>query len=215
MCAPLIPYIPYIVAGVATYMATQSANQKAQDQNDRYNRNAMLAKQNYMNTQDRLREERLRVGKASKVEAEKFSDATIDQKRQLLEATGSVEVRSGEGTGELNSLLLGINRQGLTNLNRIESTFGTTTQNLRSSLKNIEFKGIDAQNRTMMQMEQVAKARGPSLESQLVNYATASAKAYSFSKEWNDGGSDTTTTGSEPFDSSAYEYDDSKRQYLN
>ena len=145
-----------------------------------------------MNQMDRLAEERKQVAKAGAVEADKFSDAILDQKKQLIEAVGATEVRGGEGIGDDNALILGIHRQGLTNMNRIENTFSTTTENLRGSLKNISFKAIDAQQAAIMGIESVAKARGPSLESQLVNIGAASAKGYGMYASANAGGSDST-----------------------
>ena len=107
------PAAPYVVMARGAYVSAQSANQQAQDTNDMYVRNAQLRKQQYMNQIDRLREERMKVAKAGKVEAEKFSDAMLDQKKQLIEATGQAVVQTGEGTGERNAILNSINRQGL------------------------------------------------------------------------------------------------------
>ena len=188
MCHPAV-YIGIMVA--QSYMQAQAANQEAEDQNDRYIRNAQLQKQQYMNQMDRLAEERKQVAKAGAVEADKFSDAILDQKKQLIEAVGSAKVRLGEGIGT-NDLLLSIHRQGLTNMNRIENTFSTTPENLRGSLKNISFKAIDAQQAAIMGIESVAKGRGPSMESQLVNIGAASAKGYGMYASENAGGSDST-----------------------
>ena len=102
--------VPYVVMAIGAYVSAQSANQQAQDTNDMYVRNAQLRKQHYMNQIDRLREERMKVAKAGKVEAEKFSDAMLDQKKQLIEATGQAVVQTGEGTGERNAILNSINR---------------------------------------------------------------------------------------------------------
>jgi hypothetical protein len=190
MCHPAAPYIAVMVA--QSYMSARAANEEAEIQNDRYVRNAQLQKQKYMAQMDRLAEERKQVAKAGTVEADKFSDAVFDQKKQLIEAEGSVAVRGGEGIGDADALLLGIHRQGLTNMNRIENTFSTTQENLKGSLKNINFKAIDAQQSAMMGIESVAKGRGPSMESQLVSIAAASAKGYGMWSSANAGGSEST-----------------------
>ena len=177
------PAAPYVVMAIGAYVSAQSANQQAQDTNAMYVRNAQLRKQQYMNQIDRLREERMKVAKAGKVEAEKFSDAMLDQKKQLIEATGQAVVQTGEGTGERNAILNSINRQGLTNMNRIQSQYGSTQENLRGALTNINFQAIDAQQAAIMGIESQAKARGPSIASQLVGMAEGSAKAYQYNKD--------------------------------
>ena len=127
---------------------------------------------------ERTREQRKRVGEAVNVEAEKYADNILDQKKQLIEARGRVQTLTGEGTGELGSLMLGINRQGLQNLSRLESQFGSVRRNLANELTNIGFQEKDAQLQTQIGIESVPKAEGPSMTSQLINLTAAGAQGY-------------------------------------
>ena len=79
--------------------------------------------------------------------------------------------------------MLGVNRQGLQNLSRLESTFGTTTRNLQNTLTNLGFEAKDAQTQAQIGIESMAKAEGPSITSQLINIGAASAQGYATAKQ--------------------------------
>jgi hypothetical protein len=164
-------------------MSAQAQNEQAEKQNEMYKRNAELREKVYQDQILRIAEQRKRVGEAANVEAEKYADAKLDQKKQLIEARGQIETLTGEGTGELGSLMLGVNRQGLTNLSRLESTFGTTTRNLQNTLTNLGFEAKDAQTQAQIGIESMAKAEGPSITSQLINIGAASAQGYATAKQ--------------------------------
>ena len=143
---------------------------------------------------ERTREQRKRVGEAVNVEAEKYADNILDQKKQLIEARGRIQTLTGEGTGEFGSLMLGINRQGLTNLSRLESQFGSVRRNLANELTNIGFQEKDAQLQTQIGIESVPKAEGPSVTSQLINLGAAGAQGYSLGKSIGSPSPDNTRT---------------------
>ena len=123
-----------------------------------YKRNAELRERQYQDQILRITEQRKRVGEAANVEAEKYADAKLDQKKQLIEARGQIQTLTGEGTGELGSLMLGVNRQGLTNLSRLESTFGTTTRT-QNTLTNLGFEAKDAQTQAQIGIESCQKQK--------------------------------------------------------
>ena len=179
MCHPAA-YAAVFIA--QAYMSAQAQNEQAEKQNKMYERNAELRQKVYQDQILRIAEQRKRVGEAANVEAEKYADAKLDQKKQLIEARGQIQTLTGEGTGELGSLMLGVNRQGLTNLSRLESTFGTTTRNLQNTLTNLGFEAKDAQTQAQIGIESVGKAEGPSITSQLINIGAASAKGYATAK---------------------------------
>ena len=119
---------------------------------------------------------------------------TEEKKKQLIEARGRIQTLTGEGTGEFGSLMLGINRQGLTNLSRLESQFGSVRRNLANELTNIGFQEKDAQLQTQIGIESVPKAEGPSITSQLINLGAAGAQGYSLGKSIGSPSPDNTRT---------------------
>ena len=180
MCHPAA-YAAVFIA--QAYMSAQAQNEQAEKQNKMFERNAELRQKVYQDQILRIAEQRKRVGEAANVEAEKYADAKLDQKKQLIEARGQIQTLTGEGTGELGSLMLGVNRQGLTNLSRLESTFGTTTRNLQNTLTNLGFEAKDAQTQAQIGIEYMEKAEGPSITSQLINIGAASAQGYATAKQ--------------------------------
>ena len=191
MCHP-VAYAAVFVA--QAYMSAQAQNEQAKKQNKMYKRNAELREKVYQDQILRIAEQRKRVGEAVNVEAEKYADNILDQKKQLIEARGRIQTLTGEGTGELGSLMLGINRQGLTNLSRLESQFGSVRRNLANELTNIGFQEKDAQLQTQIGIESVPKAEGPSMTSQLINLGASGAQGYSLGTSIGSSSSPNTRT---------------------
>ena len=191
MCHPAV-YAAVFIA--QAYQSAVAANEEAERQNRFYKRQAELKQQQYMFQLERTREQRKRVGEAVNVEAEKYADNILDQKKQLIEARGRIQTLTGEGTGEFGSLMLGINRQGLQNLSRLESQFGSVRRNLANELTNIGFQEKDAQLQTQIGIESVPKAEGPSITSQLINLTAGGAQGYSIGKSIGSPSSPNTRT---------------------
>ena len=95
MCHPAA-YAAVFIA--QAYQSAVAANEEAEKQNRFYKRQAELKQQQYMFQLERTREQRKRVGEAVNVEAEKYADNILDQKKQLIEARGRIQTLTGEGT---------------------------------------------------------------------------------------------------------------------
>ena len=88
MCHPAA-YAAVFIA--QAYMSAQAQNEQAEKQNKMFERNAELRQKVYQDQILRIAEQRKRVGEAANVEAEKYADAKLDQKKQLIEARGQIQ----------------------------------------------------------------------------------------------------------------------------